>query len=144
MARAVGPPVPSGTMAGPHISEAIKVAACEDGWPHALLLMTSDMHRERCQRDGEGMEGMEGGLPSGHDGITADVVTYNTAIRCCDAWPMEAGEVPPDVITYNTLMDVYQKCGQWPRALQVFDRDLQGKGDVISMNTAMLAMARLV
>lgn len=56
---------------------------------------------------------------------------------------MEARNVLPDVITYNTLMDVYQKSGQWPRALQIFDQLMQRKGDVISMNTAMLAMARL-
>ncbi|CAL1128574.1 unnamed protein product [Cladocopium goreaui] len=52
----------------------------------------------------------------------------------------------PDVITYNTVMDVCQKSGHWKLALQIF-RQLLLSGshtadvidviDVITMNTAM-------
>ena len=58
----------------------------------------------------------------------------------------------PDVITYNTVMDVCQKSGHWKLALQIF-RQLLLSGshtadvidviDVITMNTAMGAYLRL-
>ena len=56
----------------------------------------------------------------------------------------------PDVITYNTVMDVCQKSGHWKLALQIFRQLLSGSHtamidviDVITMNTAMGAYLRL-
>lgn len=34
---------------------------------------------------------------------------------------MRAGGVRPNVVTYNTLVDVFGKTGQWERAVRVLD-----------------------
>ena len=50
----------------------------------------------------------------------------------------------PDVITYNTVMDVCQKSGHWKLALQIFGQlGSHTAADVITMNTAMGAYLRL-
>jgi pentatricopeptide repeat protein len=44
---------------------------------------------------------------------------------------MRADGVRPNVVTYNTLVDVYGKTGQWERAVRVLDdmgQDVSGRG----------------
>lgn len=55
-------------------------------------------------------------------------------------------EVPPDVISYNTAMDVCHKSGRWQHALALFSSMDKASvpRDVITMNTAMLACSPLV
>lgn len=55
--------------------------------------------------------------------------THNTHHTQCDACElaldvfkeMRADGVRPNVVTYNTLVDVYGKIGQWERAVGVLD-----------------------
>ena len=49
----------------------------------------------------------------------------------------------PNVVTYNTLVDVYGKTGQWERAVRVLDDMLSEVGVLVFLVVSGLLLPRL-
>lgn len=55
---------------------------------------------------------------------------------------MKRKKLWPDLVSYNTAMDVLQKSSSWREALEMW-RTMPPSPDVVTMNTAMLALVSL-
>eukprot|EP00435_Cladocopium_sp_Y103_P019730 s1487_g4.t1 len=109
--------------------------SCASDWPAALGFLEL-MKRNQDGRRGDKTRGLL------HESSTMKREYWQGAEGSRIGW-MRCEGLVPDVITYNTVMDVCQKSGHWKLALQIFQQLGSETADVISMNTAMGAFLRL-